>query len=184
MKKAKKVSLASILSALSVVCMSLGAFIQVVDLTAVALASVMVIFARIELGPPYEWLVYGVSGTLSLILMIGVNPVIPAFYLAFAGMYPILKAYFERRTRKVAWICKSVYFFVISAVLLAGAYLVSTYVLGIPFFEGAFAPYATPLLIGLYVLAVFVCYLYDILLSSLIVLYMARLRPKIASTLK
>ena len=65
MKKTKRVSLASILSALSVVVMSLGAFIQVVDLTAVALASVMVIFARIELGPPYEWLVYGVSGTIS-----------------------------------------------------------------------------------------------------------------------
>lgn len=184
MRKAKKVSLAAILSALSVVVMSLGAFIQLVDLTAVALASVMVIFARIELGPPYEWLVYGVSGTLSLILMIGVNPVIPAFYLAFAGMYPILKAYFERRTRKVAWLCKSVYFFVMSAVLLAAAYLLSVYVLGIPFFEGALAAYAVPLLIALYVVAVLACYLYDLLLSSLIVLYMARLRPKIAATLK
>ena len=184
MKKTKRVSLASILSALSVVVMSLGAFIQVVDLTAVALASVLVIFARIELGSPYDWLVYGVSGTLSLILMIGVNPVIPALYLSFAGMYPILKAYFEQRTRKVAWFCKSVYFFVISAVLVAGAYIFSSYVLGVPFFEGSLAPYAAPLLIALYVLAVFVCYVYDILLSSLIVLYMTRLRPKIASTLK
>lgn len=185
MNQTKKISIAAILSALTVVFMYLGAMIQVLDLSCVALASVLVLFAHIELGTPYNWLVYGVSGVLSLILMVGVNPVIPVMYLTYCGMYPILKAYIEKgRGKKSAYLLKGLYFAAVCALLLAGAYLFSRFVMGIDFFEGALSSFTFILLPAIYVIAVAVSFVYDALLSQLVVIYMLRIRPKIARILK
>lgn len=184
MRKTKKITLSAILSALGVTFMYLGAFIQVLDLSVVAIASVLVVFARIEIGTPYDWAVYLVTGTLSLIFLGNLNMLIPVLYFLFAGMYPILKAYFERLPRSLSYVVKGVYFAVVGAVLIALAYFFSEYVFGTPLFTGSLASYTTLLLAALYVLAIFICFVYDLLLSQLVVIYMVKIRPKIATVLK
>ena len=184
MKKAKKITLAAILAALGVTLMYLGAFIQVLDLSVVAIASVLVIFARIELGSPYDWLTYAVTGILSAIMIGSVNFVIPVLYLSFAGIYPILKAYFEHLRRPIAYLVKGAYFAVASLLLVLGAYLLSEFVLGVPLLSPALAGYTAVILIALYVLIFLMCFVYDLLLSHLVVIYMLKIRPKIASVLK
>ncbi len=184
MSRTKKLTLAAILSALTVTGMSLGSLVQVLDLSCVAVASVLVLFARIELGSPYDLFVYLASGILSFIFLGAANVTIPVLYLAFCGMYPILKARFERLSRRLATALKSIYFLVICAVLLAGAYFFSRLVLGIDFFEGSVKPYAAFLLPALYVVCVFVCFVYDRLLSQLVIIYMVKIRPKLSNILK
>lgn len=185
MRKTKKITLAAILSALGVTFMYLGAAIQVLDLSVVAIASVLVVFARIEIGTPYDWAVYSVTGTLSLIFLANLNPLIPVLYFSFAGMYPILKAYFERLPRRsIAYLVKGIYFALIDAVLLLLAVFFSEALFGAPLFTGALAPYTGILLVALYVLVVFMCFIYDLLLSQLVVIYMVKIRPRIATILK
>ncbi len=184
MRKQKKISLAALMAALGVVMMYLGSLLQVLDLTAVALAALLVVLARIELGSPYDWLVYGVTGVLSLMLMGGFNLFAPAFYLLYGGMYPILKAYFEKLPKALIITAKTVYFLVVCFVMVAGAYLFTTWLTGADFFTEGFSAYTYPLLFALYVLAVFVSFVYDMLLTQLIVIYMRRVRPKIASVFR
>ena len=185
MRKTKKITLSAILAALGVAFMYLGALIQVLDLSVVALASVLVVFARIEMGTPYDWAVYLVTSTLSLIFFGNLNPLIPALYFLFAGMYPILKAYFERLLRRsLAYLVKGVYFAVIDGVMLLGAVFFSEAFFGAPLFTGSIAAYANVLLAALYVLLLFTCFVYDLLLSQLVVIYMVRIRPRISSILK
>ena len=184
MKKTKKITLSAILSALGVAFMYLGAFIQVLDLSVVAIASVLVVFARIEIGTPYDWAVYLVTGTLSLLFLTNLNPLIPALYFLFAGMYPILKAYFERLPRTFSYLVKGVYFAVVDGVLLAGAVFFSEFLFGAPLLTGTLASYASSLLTALYFLLLFICFVYDLLLSQLVVIYMVRIRPRILTILK
>ena len=185
MRKTKKITLSAILSALGVTFMYLGAFIQVLDLSVVAIASVLVVFARIEIGTPYDWAVYLVTGTLSLIFLGNLNLLIPALYFLFAGMYPILKAYFERLPRRsLAYLIKGVYFALIDGILLTLAVFFSELLFGAPLFTGGLAPYTSVLLAALYVLVIFMCFIYDLLLSQLVVIYMMKIRPKIATVLK
>ncbi|MBR2951623.1 MAG: hypothetical protein IKC43_01455 [Clostridia bacterium] len=185
MRKTKKISLAAILSALGVTFMYLGAFIQVLDLSVVAIASALVVFARIEIGTPYDWAVYLVTGTLSLFFLFNLNPLIPVLYFLFAGMYPILKAYFERLPRRsLSYLVKGVYFALIVGLLLLLAVFFSEALFGAPLFTGKLLPYTSVLLAALYVLLIFMCFVYDLLLSQLVVIYMVKIRPKIATILK
>lgn len=181
MRPQKKLSLAAVMAALGVVLMYMGALLQILDLTTVAVASLLVVLARIELGAPYDWLVYGVTGALTLILMVGINPFIPFFYILYGGMYPIIKAYIERLPRALIVTVKSIYFFLICLVMVGGAYLFTRFVMGLPFFEGGMTAYTGILLLAIYVIAVVVSFVFDVLLTQLIVIYMRRIRPKIAS---
>ena len=178
MKPQKKLTLAAVMSALGVVVMYVGALFQVLDLTSVALAALLVILARIELGHPYDWLVYGVTGALTFILMVGVNPLIPVLYLLYVGMYPILKAYIEQLPKALILTVKTVYFAFI-CLLLVGLLALGARLLGVPLFEGEAAGYTVYLLIVIYIVAVAVSFVFDMLLTQLIVLYVRRVRPKI-----
>ena len=102
--KTKKLTLSAVICALGVVLLSIGSLIQTVDLSAAALASFLCIFAVIELGGAYPWIIYLVTGILSVILapygMAG------WFYIAFFGFYPILKEKLERLPKVLAWVLK------------------------------------------------------------------------------
>ena len=184
MRKTKRITLAAILSALGVTFMCLGAVIDVLNLSVVAIASVLVVFARIEIGTPYDWAVYFVTSVLSLIFLFH-RLLIPVLYFSFAGMYPILKAYFERLPRRsLSYLAKGVYFAVVDGFLLFLAVFFSELLFGTPLFTGALAPYTRVLLAAVYVLVVFMCFIYDLLLSQLVVIYMVKIRPRIATILK
>ena len=69
MKKTKKIALAAILSALGVLILLLGSIITVLDLTMVAMASLLIMLAVVEIGGGYPYLIWLVTGFLSLLLL-------------------------------------------------------------------------------------------------------------------
>ena len=58
--------------ALTVVFMAVGAFVEMLDLTAAALASVIVMFVFIEVGKPYHFLVWLGSSLLCFVFFLNI----------------------------------------------------------------------------------------------------------------
>ena len=114
MRKTKKITLSAMIVALSVALMTLGGFVEVLDLSAAALASVLVAFVYIEIGSPYTWLVWLCTSLASFLIFPG-SMLWIEYFLIF-GVYPILKAYIERLPRGVWLPVKLVY---INCVLIA-----------------------------------------------------------------
>ena len=159
-----KVAVAAMLSALGVVVLAIGSIIEVMDLTMVALASIFVFFAVIELGRPYPLLIYAVTSILSLLLL--PNLFAAVLYLLFGGIYPILKQWLERRRPLISWLGKAVYF---NAVLTA-VVLLSLYLLHVE---------DTGFTVAYYLLGNITFFLYDVAMTKLITLYFFRLRSRL-----
>lgn len=92
-KKTKSLAFAGILSALAVVILLLGSLIDVLDLSAAALASLVVMVAVLELGNRWALGVYVTASVLSVLLMPRTASVV---FAAFIGGYPVWKVYLDR----------------------------------------------------------------------------------------
>jgi len=109
MSLSKKLSFSAILSALAVIIMLLGSFIETVTLATAAVASVCVMIAVIELGKAYALLVYAVSSALAILLLPVKDPAL--FYALSFGFYPIIKLIIERISIKpVCYLLKGAVF--------------------------------------------------------------------------
>ena len=97
-KKSKQVALAGMLSALAVVILFLGSMVELLDLSAAALAALAVMVAVIELGNGKAFGVYLVSSLLSVLLFPKTASVV---FAAFVGYYPVLKVYLDKIRPKV-----------------------------------------------------------------------------------
>lgn len=171
MKKTKKLALCAMLAALGTVLLLLGSFIEIADLSAAALASFLVVFVFIELGGGWAVALWGVTALLSLLLF----PSGASVFYGVLGLYPLLKALYERLPRVPEWILKLLTCNVILAVYI----LVGRFLLMLP----------DEILYG-FMLYVFVALanltfvLYDIAMSRLIVYYSLRLRHRLSKLLK
>ena len=164
----RRLAAAAVLAALGVVLLTIGALLSVLDLSMAAIASLTVVLAVIELKGKYPCLVYLVTSVLSLLLLPSKTPAL--LYTLFAGYYPILKAWLERRfSRTVSWLFKILTFIV--AVLLIALVSVKVFTL----FELTWQPWYAAALV--FAVAVFV--LYDIALTRLITAYLLRWRRRI-----
>lgn len=92
-KKSKAIAMSGMLSALAVVILFLGSLIELLDLSAAALASLAVMAAVIDLGVGYASGVYLTAAILSVLLFPKTATVV---FAAFAGYYPIIKVYLDR----------------------------------------------------------------------------------------
>lgn len=162
-KSAKRVALSAILCTLGVLFLYMGSVLEILDLTMGALASVIVIFSVIEMGGKSPYLIYAVTSVLSLLLLPNKFPAI--LYLAFAGIYPILKEKFERLHFIIAWILKLSVFNTSLLVLI----FFSAYLFHIPDTELDF----TWIVFGLGN-ATFI--LYDVAITKVITFYMIKIR--------
>ena len=97
-QRTRTVTLCAILSALCVVMMYFGSFIEALDLTLAVLSSFAVVILVIERGGAYPWMTYGVTAILSLLLLPNKFPAM--VYGAFTGFYPILKEKIEKLSLK------------------------------------------------------------------------------------
>jgi len=161
--RARKIAVAAIMSALGVVILYIGSIITVLDLTTIAAASFLVVLAVIELGGPFPWLVWLVTGALGLILL--PNKEVAVFYLLFGCPYPIFKAMFERYHPVVSWILKLSFYntsllFIITAV---------AYILHFPETELDFR-------LAIFAVGNAVFVLYDLAASRIIAFYLIKLR--------
>ncbi len=158
--------IAAAVAALGVVTLTLGAVVQVLDLSVAVIASLFVAFAVIELGGKYPYLVYAVTALLAMLLL----PVksAPLIYLCFTGYYPIIKSKLEKRQMPSAlcWLLKILIF----NVALAAVVVVSVLVLRIPV-PSVWYYWLLPLLTPVFVL-------YDVALTRLITFYLVRLRDR------
>ncbi|MBO5270296.1 MAG: hypothetical protein J6B77_05895 [Clostridia bacterium] len=106
--RVRRITTCAILAALGVVLLYLGALVEVLDLSVGVLASLVCVFATVEMGGAWPWMVYAVVSILSLVLLPQKNPAV--IFLLFGGYYPILKAYYERLRALPAWVLKLLHF--------------------------------------------------------------------------
>ena len=175
MRQTKKVTLSAMIVALGTVFMVLGGFIEVLDLSVCALASLLVVFAYIEIGKPYYWLVWICTSLATFLLSPGKQLWI--LYLAIFGIYPILKAFFERIKNRSLWlVLKLVY---INIVLVAFTF-VWEFVFSVPLFV-----FDNKLFVaGAYAVVNVGFIAYDAFISVMVRLYFVKLRPRFKSLLK
>ena len=107
MRQTKKLTLSAVSVALGVVFMVIGGFLDVLDLSACALASLISVFVFIEIGSPYTYLVWLATSLITFVMFPG--SAIWIEYLAVFGIYPIIKAYIERAPRFLWLILKLIY---------------------------------------------------------------------------
>lgn len=165
--KTFRLALCAILSALGVALIYFGSLTDILDMSAAVIASVGCIFAALEFGGAYPWLIYAVTGVLSLILV--PNPMSALMYILFFGFYPILKLKLERRSRLVCWILKEVAF----NISLAALFLL---------WEFVFVAEAESGLVWnivFIVLAEITFPVYDVALSKISLMYFAKIRKKL-----
>ena len=181
MKQTKKLTISAMVVALGTVFMVLGAVIEVFDLTAVALASVLVAFVYMEIGSPYTWLVW-ICTTLCTFLLYQHSPMW-FIYLVLFGIYPILKGYIERLPRALWWPIKIVFGNVAFVLMLFGVSLIT----GMPFIdteEAFFGITGKAIYVITWILMNVAMVAYDFFLGVMIRFYMERIRPKFRQILK
>ena len=167
-KRTKYLTVSAMLCALGVIFLALGAFIEVLDITTAVVASLLCVYAVIEMGGGYPWGIWIVTSILSLLLLPIKTPAL--FYALFAGFYPIVKEKLEKWKRPLAWLIKLVVFHLSLAAL---ALLLTVFFPEQLTFDGIeWLPIAT------YALCVVTFFLYDIALTRVITFYLVRLRAR------
>ena len=68
-KKTRNLAISGVLAALGVVILYIGSLIEIMDLTAVFVASFLVVIAILELKAPWHFLLWAVTSLLSLLLL-------------------------------------------------------------------------------------------------------------------
>ena len=174
MRTTKKVTISAMLTALGATLMIVGAVFEMLDLSVCAIASLAVVFAYIELGSPYTWLIWLCTSLATALMFPG--SIIWAEYLFVFGIYPIIKGYFEKLPRW-AWIpVKLVY---INAIIWALIFLVDAF-FGTPLLDAD-----TPFLRAcLYILINVAFIAYDMFITVMVRLYFAKYREKFKKILK
>jgi hypothetical protein len=168
-EKTYRLALCAMLAALGVVLLCLGSVIEVIDISMAVIASFFAIYAVIEFGGVWPWLIYAVTGLLSLILMPSASAAY--FYLLFFGFYPILKEKLERLPRVLSWVLKEAVFH--ASLLLT--FLCLRFVLALPELTGI----GSILLFGMLLACEVVFVLYDVALTRLISFYLIKLRYRL-----
>ena len=165
-QRTKRLAVCAMLSALGVVILGIGSLVSVMDISMAVIASLFCVFAVIEYGGASPWLIFVVTGVLSLLLP---QKAPAAMYLLFFGYYPIIKEKLEKKKKAVAWILKEAIFQVALAVML----LLYHFVFLSP---GTTPPWTMYVLLA--VIAEVVFPIYDIALTRLITLYLFQLRKR------
>ncbi|MBE6634077.1 MAG: hypothetical protein E7620_07040 [Ruminococcaceae bacterium] len=162
-----RITVCAMLTALGVVALLLGSLLDSLDLSAAAIASVLCIYAVIEIGGSAPWLIWLATALLGLVLLPQKSPA--AFYL-FIGCYPILKEKLEKLPRHTGNLLKALCF----AVMVALSALVL-----LIFFPTELLYEKKWMTIGVAALGYATLWLYDFALSRLITFYLVRLRNRL-----
>jgi hypothetical protein len=171
----KKLTLSAMLVALGVVFMLLGSYVQVLDLTVCALVSLLVAFACIEIGPPFNWLVWIATSVLTLLIP-AESRMIGLIYFMIFGIYPILKGYIERAPRTLWYVFKLVF---INSVLVALSFAFEL------LFKQPLVMIDNKVFVVLVYLVMNVAFIaYDMFITVMVRLYFAKFRNRIKNLLK
>lgn len=156
-----RISICALLSALSYILLCVGTFIEALDLTAVMVASLPVLFCTVEMNKKYALMTYLTTSVISLLLLPGTR--FPAMvYILFGGIYPILKPFFDKIKRPLSYLPKLLFVAVdFSLIFLLTAWL---------FPQDEEMGYV--MLAVFAILCLFIFVLYDMLLERVTLLYL------------
>jgi len=167
-KRTKYLTVSAMLSALGVLLLALGSLVEVLDISVAVLTSLLCVYAVIEIGGAYPWLIWIVTSVLAFLLIPQKTPVL--FYAFALGFYPIIKEKLERCNRVLCVILKAIVFHVCLGVIVLMMWLFFPAMLDM---EGvAWLP------IALYAMCLVVFVLYDVLLTRMISFYLFKLRNR------
>ncbi len=176
----------AIFAALSVVVLGIGTILEIIDLTASALAAMIILLIYLCYGARYACLTYAVTGVLGVVLL--PQSLAVWTYLGLMGYYPVIKPRFDRLPRVVGWILKLLLF----AVVMAGCLLIFHFL----FYggEGSITDTFlklfdeesgnTPMAWAILGLSLFTYVIFDMLLDRLIFLYHAAFKERIEKWMK
>ena len=175
MKQTKKITLSAIMVAMGVVFIAIGVLTQVMDLAISAFASLIMIFVCLEIGKPYNFLVW-LSTSLLTFVFFPHSLSFVTYFLVF-GFYPILKSYIERLPHFSWLLIKLVYINAVMVVLI----FVTEFITGAALFSEGLEPWIK---IAIYALCNVAFIVYDMFLVVMIRYYLFKLRPRFAKFLK
>lgn len=167
-KQTKYLTVSAMLCALGTILLAFGALIDVLDLTVAALASLLCVYAVIEMGGAYPVAIWLGTSFLSLLLLPVKTPAV--VYAMFAGFYPIVKAKLERKKGMLCMLLKLAVFHVC---------LVATVAVCLLFLPGVMETDGPRWMLALlYAMSVACFVLYDFALTRLISFYLVRLHHR------
>ena len=166
-QKTRFLTVSAMLAALGVVLLGLGAFVETLDLTTAALASILCVWAVIEMGGAYPWMIWAATALIGLLLLPQKSPAV--FYL-FIGCYPMVKEKLEKLPRLPCILLK----LAVLHVMMVLAWLVMRL-----FFPAEAQLGFGWMLLALYVLGLAAFLIYDFALTRLITFYIRRLRDRL-----
>lgn len=163
-----KISVCGVLTAFSYCMLALGTLVEIFDFSSVVIASFAIVFCTAEMGSSFALLTYAATSLLAFLLLPGSR--FPALlYLAFGGLYPIIRPYIAKCKNPLAFFLKFLY--CNTAFILVW----EISVLFLPENETA----STILFIAFFFFVQFAFWLYDTLISKLTILYFAKWRKQL-----
>jgi hypothetical protein len=177
MKQTKKLTICALCGALGVIFLYLGVILNMLDMSAAVLASLLFLFCVLELGYGYGFAVYVMISVLGFIVLPSVSPAV--MFLGLFGYVPITKFGFERIFKKFSWVPKLILHNGVFALFffLFGKFLGFTT-------ENNFGIPASVIVVIYFVLANALFFLCDVLYARLVRIYLKKYREKIWKYLK
>jgi hypothetical protein len=173
----RKIALSATLSALGIVFLTIGSFIEVLDLSSAAIAGFVIVICVIELQGYYPVMMYFVISILSILLLPNKYPAL--FFIFFGGLYPIFKAYIERFHYIVAWIIKFSMFNVFFALIIIACKILTEKGFLPPLEKDNFNNFFANFKFIVFIVANLTFLLYDIAMSRIINLYIIKIRKQL-----
>lgn len=184
--QSRRIATCAVLCALAVVLIFFGTVIEVLDLTAAALASLLLLPILLCYGTRYALLSYAVTSVLGVVLM--PQSLAAWLFAGLVGYYPVIKQRLDKLPRVLGWLIKLV---LIAAVMMVYLLIFHFLILG---GEGSFwdsflagfgevggSPVLAWAVIGL---SVFTYVIFDILLDRLLILYRLKWQKRIEKWMK
>ena len=178
MRNSAKTAMGGMIAALSLTIMLLTAVIPYLQYALPAMSGALLVLMVIEINKKWALCAYAAVSILSFLILPDKETAM--MYLAFFGLYPVMKPLFESKisNNKLCWIVKAIFF----NIMIIAAYCVIIYVFGIPLEEmDELGIWGIPLLL---VLGNVMFILYDICITRFVTLYLHRWQRKFRKLFK
>ncbi len=170
----KKFTVASIMSALAIVCLFGSAYLPTGRIALLALTSMCILVTVAECGIKYAWLQYAATTLLALLLIPFKLQVF--VFVALLGYYPILKLHIEKIDKLwLEWLVKILFF---NALLIVAYFVVKYFLLQYVSFGAIFDVVLSNIWLVILILEV-VFVIYDYLLSFFAHYYKTAISPRL-----
>lgn len=182
----RRLAMCAVLCALAVVMLGLGAVVEIIDITAAAMASLALLPILLCYGTKYAWLSYAVTGVLGVLLM--PQSLGAWMFAGLTGFYPIVKQKLDRLPRILGWAVKLLLLTAVLLLYLAVFYFVMLGGEGSlldAFLKGFGEEGGTPLMAwAVIILSLFTYILFDLLIDRLLILYYIRWQKRVEKWMK